>query len=69
MTSVPRLFVGIDYHQDQVQVCVLDENEQQILNRSLDNDAGVIRRAICGHGRVAGVAIEACCGAANLADE
>jgi len=69
MTSVTQLFVGIDYHQDNVQVCVLDKNEHQILNRSLDNDAGVIRRAICGHGRVAGVAIEACCGAANLADE
>lgn len=69
MTSVPFLFVGIDYHQDNVQVCVLDQNERLILNRSLDNDADVIRRAISGRGRVAGVAIEACCGAANLADE
>ena len=69
MTSVPRLFVGIDYHQDNVQVCVLDKNEHQILNRSLDNDADVIRRAIGQHGQVAGVVIETCCGAANLADE
>ncbi len=69
MSSVPQLFVGIDYHQDNVQVCVLDKNERQILNRSLVNDADVIRRAIGGHGQVAGVAIEACCGAANLADE
>jgi len=69
MTSVPQLFVGIDYHQDNVQVCVLDEDAHQILNRSLDNDADAIRRAIGQRGRVAGVAIEACCGAANLADE
>lgn len=69
MTSVSRLFVGIDYHQDNVQVCVLDQDEHQILNRSLDNDADVIRQAICERGQVAGVAIEACCGAANLADE
>jgi len=69
MTSVPLLFVGIDYHQDNVQICVLDQNERLILNRSLDNDVDVIRRAISARGRVAGVAIEACCGAANLADE
>ena len=69
MTSVPQLFVGIDYHQDTVQVCVLDKDERLLLNRSLDNDAAVIRRAIGKCGRVAGVAIEACCGAANLADE
>ncbi len=69
MTSVPQLFVGIDYHQDNVQVCVLDKNERQILNRSFVNDADVIRRAIAKCGQVAGVAIEACCGAANLADE
>ncbi len=79
MTSVPLLYVGIDYHQDSVQVCVLDKHERQILNRSLDNDAGLIHRAIRGcaqvvrvdgvAGRVSGVAVEACCGAADLADE
>lgn len=63
------LFVGLDYHQDQVQVCVLNESGKVIFNRSVSNYATVIRSAVERHGRVVSVAIEACCGASNLADE
>ena len=71
MTSVPLLFVGIDYHQDSLRVCVLDQTGRLLLNRSCLNEVDAVRRAmaVAVSGRVAGVAIEACCGAANLADE
>jgi transposase len=68
MCSV-KVFVGLDYHQDQVQVCVLDEAGRVLCNRSLPNRAAAIVEAAARCGEVCGVAIEACCGAANLADE
>jgi transposase len=67
-----QLFVGVDYHQDSVQVCVLDQQAKVRLNRSLGNDWREIRRAVESaepRGRVSRVAIEACCGAADLAQE
>jgi len=33
MSSVP-VFVGLDYHQDSVQVCVLDADGSRLANRS-----------------------------------
>lgn len=69
MTTV-RAFVGLDYHEDSVQVCVLDATGRMLLNRACANDAGEIRRLV---GRIGVVrveaAVEACCGSANLADE
>jgi transposase len=64
-----KVFVGLDYHQDSVQVCVLDEAGKILGNRSVPNQAGVIYNTAARCGEVCGVAIEACCGAANLADE
>ena len=68
MSSVP-VFVGIDYHQDSVQVCVLSADGTALVNRSVDNDAAAIARLVARHGRSARVAIEACCGAADMAEE
>lgn len=68
MVSLP-VYVGLDYHQDSVQVCVLDEQGQTLLNRSLENDAKSICRAVGRRGRVRRAGIEACCGAANLAED
>ena len=68
MSSVP-VFVGIDYHQDTVQVCVLDGSGRQLANRSVENDAVAVAQVATRHGRPARVAIEACCGAANMAEE
>lgn len=62
-------FAGIDYHQDSVQVCVLDSHGEVLTNRCTVNDAAVIQQIASRHGRPQRVAIEACCGAANLADE
>lgn len=68
MTSLP-VFVGLDYHQDSVQVCVLDQQGKQLCNRSVSNDASTIQRLATRHGSPRRVAIEACCGAADLAEE
>ncbi len=32
------VFVGLDYHQDSVQVCVLDGQGKQLFNRGCRND-------------------------------
>jgi transposase len=63
-----RLFVGLDYHQDFVQVCVLDESGKVVKNSKVDNDWRKITAAVPA-GATVQAALEACCGAADLADE
>lgn len=67
MSSVP-VFVGLDYHQDSVQVCVLNEGGDLLCNRSVANRAEEIERVAMRHGTPRRMAIEACCGAADLAE-
>ena len=62
-------FVGLDYHQDAVQVCVLDEGGRQLLNRSCPNDWRRIAEAASSVGAVKRAAVEACSGAADLSEE
>jgi len=62
-------FVGLDYHQHSVQVCVLDRQGRQLLNRACPNDWRAIAQSVAPLGRVKGAAIEACCGAADLGEE
>lgn len=67
-----RAFVGLDYHDSVVQICVLDEDGHMLGNDQVDNQLVAILEFIdrVRDGRlVGGVAIESCCGAANLADE
>lgn len=64
-----NVFVGLDYHQDQVQVCVLDESGRMLCNRGVSNDAQEIRGVAEAWGPVQAAALEACCGAADLAEE
>jgi len=61
------LYVGLDYHQDSVQVCVLDRKGRVLANRRCPNDWRAIARAVPGQHVEA--AIEACGGAADLAEE
>lgn len=68
MSKIP-VFVGLDYHQASVQVCVLDAEGRVLGNRSCGNDAAAIRRTVERHGVPQTAAIEACCGAADLAEE
>lgn len=68
MSSVP-VFVGLDYHQDFVQVCVLDRKGSPLCNRSVENDARAIQQVATRYGVPRRIAVEACCGAADLAEE
>lgn len=68
MSNLP-VFVGLDYHQDSIQVCVLNQNGDVLLNRAAANDAAELGRIVSPLGAVARVGIEACCGAADLGQE
>lgn len=68
MDNVP-VFVGLDYHSESIQVCVMNQQGDVLSNRSCGNDWQAIQRLAEGAGTVKRVAIEACTGAANLADE
>jgi transposase len=66
------VFVGLDYHAHSVQVCVLDRQGKQLANRSCPNDWQALQRVVSRSGGKdvqVQAAIEACCGAADLADE
>jgi transposase len=63
------VFVGLDYHQDSVQVSVLDGEGKQLLNRGCRNDWEEIVEAVKPWGQVQAAAMEACGGAADLAEE
>ena len=74
MSDKVQLFVGLDYHQDAVQVCVLDQRGAVRLNRPVANDWRKIRDAVDAaaaplNGRVCRAGVEACCGSADLAQE
>jgi transposase len=68
MNNVP-LFVGLDYHQDSVQVCVLNSRGDVLLNRAAGNDCDHLARLVNPLGEVQRVGIEACCGAADLGQQ
>ena len=77
MQSV-NVFVGLDYHSDSIRVCVMTDEGEELLNRSVPNGVGHVVEAVQGctdRGRksepvallVKGVAIEACTGSAEFA--
>lgn len=62
------VYIGLDYHNRSVQVCVLDQQGGVLANRRCGNSVAEIA-GLVGPDRVVGrVAIESCCGAADLAD-
>jgi transposase len=61
--------VGLDYQKDSIQVCAMDSTGKVLLNRSCPNDAKTVDRLVAPHGGLVRCGIEACAGAANLADE
>lgn len=62
------LFIGIDYHTSGVQLCAMDQDGRVLLNKPAPNDAREIRRLIDRLPGTPRVAIEACTGAADLAE-
>jgi transposase len=63
------VFVGLDYHKDSIQVCVMDPSGTVLMNRSCGNDTRALDLLVAFHGDDVRAAIEACTGAAELADE
>jgi transposase len=68
MISLP-IFVGLDYHQDSIQVCVMDGEGKQLCNRSVENNAMTLQGLMARYGTPRRIAIEACSGSADLAEE
>ena len=69
MAPTVPLFVGLDYSQHAVQVCVLDPQGRVLCNRPVPDQADAIDQAVRRFGPVHGAALEACNGAADLAQE
>lgn len=67
--SKVTVFVGLDYHKDSIQVCVMDHAGKVLANRSCPNDARAVDLLVAFFGDHVRGAIEACTGAAELADE
>ena len=68
MNNLP-IFVGLDYHQSGVQVCVLDQAGNALMNKMCENSWQATVKAVQPHGKVARAAIESCSGAADFAEE
>src|SRR5437868_1638459 len=68
MDSV-MLSVGLDYHPDSIRVCVLNDAGKELANQNCANDWRQVVQLTDRHGKVRRAGIEACCGAADLADE
>ena len=62
------VFVGLDYHKDSVQVCVLDWGGKVLGNRTCENDPRRVAEYVATHGGVRGAAMESCEGAADFAE-
>ncbi len=62
-------FVGLDYHQAAVQICVMKRDGRVIRNARCQNDWREITRRVKGAGDRVRAAIECCSGSANLAEE
>ena len=65
-------FLGIDYHQAFVQVCVMDADGNILMNRRCASTVTAVRQAVeqaVPRGAAVQAAIEACNGAADFAEE
>ena len=67
--SKVTVYVGLDYHKDSIQVCVMDPSGKILVNRSCANRTEALVALVAGHGQDVHAAVEACSGSANLADE
>jgi len=63
------VYVGLDYHQSGVQVCVLDRQGKALANKMCANNWQAVVQAVEAHGTVTRAAIESCSGAADFAEE
>ena len=62
------VFAGLDYHQNKVQVCLMNGEGKVLKNQSYENDWRAIAQSLPGVSQVR-AAMEVCSGAAALADQ
>ena len=67
--SKVTVYVGLDYHKDSIQVCIMDHAGKILANRPCPNRADAVVALVCRHGQEVRAGVEACSGSANLADE
>lgn len=63
-----KVFVGLDYHLNSVQVCVLDSAGNQLINGTRPNNVEAVASVVPAGVEVE-AAIESCCGAADFAEK
>jgi len=68
MFNLP-VFVGLDYHQNVIQVCVMDQFRKILANQSVDNDPEAVMRVVAPFGGNVHAAIEASTGVADFAEK
>lgn len=68
MHRIP-VYVGLDYHKDCIQVCVVNQRGHLLCNRSSKNDWHSVVELAEGYGKVVRASVESCVGAADLAEE
>jgi len=68
MCSLP-VFVGLDYHDSSIRVCVLDTDGSEMTDKECANAWQAVAHVAERFGRPIRAAIESCCGAADLAEE
>lgn len=60
---------GLDYHACWTQLCILSEDGTELCNKRVPSEPAAITQNIARHGTPRTVAIEACSGAATLAQQ
>lgn len=65
--GILTLYVGLDYHEDTIRVCVMNEAGDTLANRNCRNDVEEVGEFIWSYGPRAVVALEACGGSASFA--
>jgi len=68
MLTLP-IYVGLDYHKDSVQVCVLNQDGEVLGNRRCLNDSLAVMQYAEAFGSVVRASVESCPGAADFAEE
>lgn len=69
-TIMVPVYVGLDYHDETIRVCVMNASGEVLVNRNVANSVrAVVELVKFHHGLVKEAAIEACCGAADFATQ
>jgi len=65
--NILSFWVGLDYHEDAIRVCVMNAEGITLANRNCPNDVESVGELVWNYGEPSGIAVEACGGAAAFA--